>query len=84
MSLIAIMELVTLGIGLVKTGLLSYLEVKGVLAKYQDKAATPENVEAARQELLAAAKIPQAVDDPQIRKLLEEIGVDPETLRIGS
>jgi len=84
MSLIAIMELVTLGIGLVKTGLLSYLEVKGVLAKYQDKAATPENVEAARQELLAAAKIPQAVDDPKIRALLEEIGVDPETLRIGS
>ncbi|MBI4571796.1 MAG: hypothetical protein HY713_00730 [candidate division NC10 bacterium] len=84
MSLAAIVELVTLGIGLVKSGLLAYAEVKGVLAKYKEKEATAENIEAARQELLAAAKIPQAVDDPQIRTLLEEIGVDPETLRIGS
>lgn len=82
MPLAAIFELVTLGIGLVKAGLLSYIEVKGTLAKYASLEATPANVEQARLDLLAAAKLPQAVDDPAIRKLLVDIGIDPESLRI--
>jgi len=82
MDWVTIISLVTAGIALVKMGLLSFVEVKAVLDKYQALEATPANIEAARQELLTAAHIPQAVDDPAIRAELQKLGIDPETLRI--
>ena len=82
MEIIAILSIVSAVMALVKTGLLSYVEIKAVLDKYQNLPATPENIEAMRLDLLTQAQVPQAVDDPRIRAILIADGIDPESLRI--
>lgn len=82
MPILAILTIVQAVFALAKTGILGYLEVKSVIEKYQDKEATVENIEALRLELLSAAQVSHAVDDPRIRELLAADGIDPETLRI--
>lgn len=83
MEIIAIVSLVSAIMALVRTGILSYVEVREVLKKYETLPATPENIEALRLELLASAEMTQAVDDPRIRAILEADGIDPESLRIA-
>ncbi len=68
---------------IVKEGTLGFLEVKNILSKYEGKEATPQNIAAAKKELLEAARLTHAVDDPRIRQLLQDAGVDPEDLRVG-
>ena len=83
MEIVAILGIVQLVMALVKSGLIGYLEVKGAFEKYKDLEATPENIEALRNELLDAAHVGDAVDDPRIRKILLADGIDPEVLRIN-
>lgn len=83
MEIIAIVSLVSAIMALVRTGILSYVEVREVLKKYETLPATPENIEALRLELLASAEMTHAVDDPRIRAILEADGIDPEVLRIA-
>ena len=82
MEIVAIVSLISAIMALTRTGILSYIEVREVIKKYEALNATPENIEALRQELLSKAQVSQAVDDPTIRAILEADGIDPETLRI--
>jgi len=68
---------------IIREGVLTYVQVQGILQKYASLEPTPANIELARVELLNAAKLTHAVDDPRIRAMLEAEGIDPETLRIG-
>lgn len=81
-SIALLIGVIAAAISLVKTGLLSYVEIKATLDKYAALPATPENIEAMRLELLSKAHVTEAVDDPRIREILTADGIDPESLRI--
>jgi hypothetical protein len=83
MEIMAILSLVSAIMALVRTGATTYIEIRAQMEKYETLPATPENIEALRQELLSSAKMTSALDDPRIRALLEADGIDPETLRIS-
>ncbi len=75
-----IFELLVAALAASRAGLLTLAQVKEILDRYPEP--TPENIAAARREILDAAGFGSAVDDARVRALLQELGVDPETLRI--
>lgn len=80
-TVLAAIQLALVVAGLVQTGLVSLAQLKVALGAFGEKwatqEATPENIEAARLELLAFSGYPNALDDPYIRERLAEIGIEP-------
>ena len=81
-TMLMIGKLVGVAVSIVKAGKLAMSEISGVFDKVKDQPVTPELVEQVRVELLTKAKIPHAVDDEFIRKELEALGIDPDSLKI--
>jgi hypothetical protein len=82
MEIMAILSIVSVVMAIVRSGAMTYIEVTGMMKKYEALPATLENIETMRQELLTAAKMTSALDDPRVRALLEADGIDPDSLRI--
>lgn len=83
MEIVAIISIVSAVLALIRTGAATYVEIQGVLKKYEALPATAANIEALRQELLDNAVLADAVDDPRIREMLVADGIDPESLRLA-
>jgi len=76
-----VLELVKLVGGMLLKAYLSQPDVDAIFAPYKDQPVTPELITTIRRQLIARARRGDPLDDPEIRKMLQDGGEDPDSLR---